>query len=67
MSGQIVEQLRTLNSKLDKIISYLIPCVKEPQIVETKAIELPIIEAKAKKPKVSKKKTSKEKPVSSPK
>ena len=46
MSGQILEQLRSLNSKLDKIISVLEPKAAEPQVLETKA----------KKPKASKKK-----------
>lgn len=48
LSGQIVEQLRSLNTKLDKIISVLEPKVVESQVIETKV----------KKPKASKKKVS---------
>jgi CxxC-x17-CxxC domain-containing protein len=51
LSGQIVEQLRSLNTKLDKIISALEPKVAESRVIETKA----------KKSKASKKKVSEEK------
>lgn len=51
LSGQIVEQLRSLNTKLDKIISALEPKVVESQVIETKV----------KKSKASKKKVSEEK------
>ena len=49
LNGQILEQLRSLNSKLDKIISVLEPKTAVPQVSETKA----------KKPKASKKKAIK--------
>lgn len=51
MSRQIVEQLKSLNIKLDKIISSLEPKVAEPQVLEPEA----------KKPKASKKKVAQEK------
>lgn len=60
LTGQIVEQLRSLNFKLDKIIKALEPKVvlqpktAEPQISEPK-------EPKVKKPKASKKKVTEEK------
>lgn len=51
MSRQIVEQLKSLNIKLDKIINNLESKAAEPQILETKA----------KKPKASRKKATEEK------
>ena len=50
LSEQIVDQLKNLNTKLDKIIS----------IFEPKAVESAVSEPKPKKPKTSKKKTVEE-------
>lgn len=55
LSEQILEQLRNLNSKLDKIISVI-----EPSAIEPKVVEPVVLEPKAKKPKASKKKVSEE-------
>lgn len=57
VSGQIVEQLKSLNIKLDKIISALEP----KAISQSKAEEPQISEPKVKNPKVSKKKATEEK------
>jgi len=54
ISGQIVEQLKSLNIKLDKIITALAPNV----ILQPKVVEPQVSEPKVKKPKALKKKAT---------
>jgi CxxC-x17-CxxC domain-containing protein len=61
INGQIAEQLKSLNFKLDKIISFLEPKVVETKISEAKSEVPQVLEPKVKKPKAPKKKAPEEK------
>lgn len=65
-SGQIVEQLRSLNAKLDKIISVLEPKVIKPHMIDPLGVETQMTEPNVKEPQIVETKVT-ELPVPEPK